>query len=289
MFKLQLSMEQSSKITMSSTFLNGNIEYTYQLQMRIGRLQANSIEITDSLPTRFFIQTNDKINGLPEYDHQRSNPIDCTRLFKLDLNAVNEMAIHWDQDSNTYVMGMYLVHRLSSNTLLNKLFTKRSKSAVDTLNFIIDKMAVFDPDVHSPTLYRFSLICPLSKIRIKVPVNSINCNHLQCFDAYTFILMNEKTPTWKCPCCNSPCLYDDMQINFYFLNILTDSYLPEFVEEIELLQDGTWRVCNARRMINIENVSRTNQIPFVDNGSLDGVIDLTIQDKEINVRQSGQN
>jgi len=272
---------------MNTILLNGNIEYTYQLQMRIGRVQANSTEIIDCLPMRFFFQTNDQINGLPEH-LQRSNPIDCTRLFKLDQNAVNEVAVHWDQDDNTYVMGMYLIQKLSLTTLLNKIFAKRPKSVEDTIAFINNKMTVFDPDVHTTTSYRFSLICPLSKIRIKIPVNSINCNHLQCFDASAFILMNEKTPTWKCPSCNIPCLFDDLQVNFYFLNILGDPHLSNFVEELELLQDGTWKQFDPRRMINTENASGTNRTPIVNNGSPDEVIDLTEQDEETSVSQPAQ-
>lgn len=289
-FKFKLTAEQSSNISRNINYLNDNIEYSCQLQMRIGHIQANSTEISDSLPIRYFIQTNGKINTPPEYDPQRSNPINITPLLKLDLNAMNEVAIHWELDGNTHVMGMYLVHRLNSKTLVNKLFAKKSKSAEDTLKFIIQKMSVFDPDVHTTTLFRFSVVCPLSKIRIKVPVNSVNCNHLQCFDAGTFILMNERTPTWKCPTCNIPCLYDDLQVNFYFLNVLANSYLTDSVEEIELLPNGTWRELGGRSMGSIENASEINQIPIANrpiNNIID-VIDLTSQDMENDDNESAQ-
>jgi len=79
-------------------------------------------------------------------------------------------------------------------------------------------------------------------MRIKIPVKSIHCDHLQCFDASKFILMNEKKPTWMCQTCDNPCLYDDLQIENYFLKIVSSKILKNWSKKIEILADGTWRV-----------------------------------------------
>ncbi|KAF0768912.1 Uncharacterized protein FWK35_00013366 [Aphis craccivora] len=79
-------------------------------------------------------------------------------------------------------------------------------------------------------------------MRIKIPVKSIHCDHLQCFDASKFILMNEKKPTWMCPIYDNPYLYDDLQIENYFLEIVSSKILKNWSKKIEILADGTWRV-----------------------------------------------
>ena len=34
------------------------------------------------------------------------------------------------------------------------------------------------------------------------PCRSSTCDHLQCFDASLYLMMNEKKPKWQCPVCN---------------------------------------------------------------------------------------
>ena len=34
------------------------------------------------------------------------------------------------------------------------------------------------------------------------PCRSSTCDHLQCFDASLYLMMNEKKPKWVCPVCN---------------------------------------------------------------------------------------
>ena len=65
----------------------------------------------------------------------------------------------------------------------------------------------------------------LGKIRMQVPTKPAQCEHLQCFDASLFLMMNEKKPTWKCPVCDNPARYSDLVVDgsvaivaLYFLN-----------------------------------------------------------------------
>ncbi|KAK6048431.1 MIZ/SP-RING zinc finger [Cooperia oncophora] len=44
--------------------------------------------------------------------------------------------------------------------------------------------------------------CPLSRTRITLPARCKKCPHLQCFDLYNYLQMNEKRPTWRCPVCS---------------------------------------------------------------------------------------
>ena len=66
------------------------------------------------------------------------------------------------------------------------------------------------------------------------------CKHLQCFDAATFLYMNEKKSTWKCPVCDQPALFEHLSIDGYFLNVINSQKLGCDEHEIQLHKDGSW-------------------------------------------------
>jgi len=90
------------------------------------------------------------------------------------------------------------------------------------------------------TSLRVSLACPLGKMRMSTPCRASTCSHLQCFDASLFLQMNERKPTWNCPVCDKAALYDTLVIDGYFQEVLSSSKLLPDVNEIQLLQDGSW-------------------------------------------------
>lgn len=221
-----------------------------------------STEVTDYLPLALNIQINGKECPLPPCKGNNNRvgtrriprPINCTHLLKLSPAVENKITISWFPDGKNYVMALFLVKKLNSNDLLKQLLDKGAKNIHETIDYIINKFESIDSDLATMSI-SFSLLCPLSKIRMKFPAKSMNCDHLQCFDANTFLLMNEQKPTWVCPTCNRPCLYDDIQIQTYFLDVLTSSKLPSSIQEIEILADGTWTFNeNTVENICIENI-----------------------------------
>lgn len=90
------------------------------------------------------------------------------------------------------------------------------------------------------TSLRVSLACPLGKMRMCTPCRASTCSHLQCFDASLFLQMNERKPTWNCPVCDKSALYDNLVIDGYFQEVLNSNKLLPDVNEIQLLQDGSW-------------------------------------------------
>lgn len=90
------------------------------------------------------------------------------------------------------------------------------------------------------TSLRVSLACPLGKMRMATPCRASTCLHLQCFDASLFLQMNERKPTWNCPVCDKPALYDNLVIDGYFQEVLNSNKLIPDGNEIQLLQDGSW-------------------------------------------------
>lgn len=106
---------------------------------------------------------------------------------------------------------------------------------------IVIKM--FQPDdtnvlVETNTL-KVSLICPLSKARIRIPSRTINCQHVQCFDLEPFLKMNENKNKWSCPVCNREASQWNLIVCSLFENILANVKRSE-VNDVEFLPDGNW-------------------------------------------------
>ena len=61
----------------------------------------------------------------------------------------------------------------------------------------------------TPVSETLTLRDPISISRIELPCKSWDCEHVACFDAQTFLSLNEQTPTWNCPICNRSISTDD--------------------------------------------------------------------------------
>ena len=70
-----------------------------------------------------------------------------------------------------------------------------------------------DDDLQIQNTLPVQLLCPLSKCRIKLPVRGQKCQHIQCYDADTYLLINERKPTWKCPVCDSLAPFDELFVD----------------------------------------------------------------------------
>ena len=52
-------------------------------------------------------------------------------------------------------------------------------------------------------------------MRMQLPCRAGTCTHLQCFDATTFLMMNEKKATWMCPVCDRNAPFHKLVIDGY--------------------------------------------------------------------------
>lgn len=104
-----------------------------------------------------------------------------------------------------------------------------------------------------------SLKCPLSYTRIRTPCRGIGCNHIQCFDATSYLQLQEQGPQWICPICNNSATFDNLAIDEYVRNILetTDS-----TEQVTIEPDGQWTTQTTEAPLKKSRVSHAN--PSVD-------------------------
>ena len=83
-----------------------------------------------------------------------------------------------------------------------------------------------------------SLKCPLSTLRIDTPCRSIGCQHNQCFDAASYLQLQEQAPTWTCPICNRHSPFETLAVDLYVEHILKSTSRND--EAVTIEPNGSW-------------------------------------------------
>ena len=82
-----------------------------------------------------------------------------------------------------------------------------------------------------------SLKDPISTLRIKTPCRSTVCTHNQCFDAESFLQLQEQAPTWTCPICNKTISYEGLAVDQYVEEILNKA---RNADQVTIEPNGDW-------------------------------------------------
>nr|VZI30166.1 unnamed protein product [Spirometra erinaceieuropaei] len=112
-------------------------------------------------------------------------------------------------------------------------------AASETLAMIKSKLTS-EEDLQSDGWIPVSLLCPLALTRIEIPVRSVNCDHLQCFDLSSYLTINKKRPRWSCPVCSSPAPFRDLRRDDFFVQLMADPSLKD-VKMVHVDANGHWR------------------------------------------------
>jgi len=252
-FQFLLSPTQATSIASNRDIQMGaKMDFLYQIQLRFFPLTAENTatELSDEFPPSVVVHVNGKQVQLPNpiptnkpgvEPKRPPKPVNITSLCKLSPILPNSVNIKWASEYNkTWVVGIWLVMKLTSDDLLDRLKKKGTRDTAYTKALIIDKLNDNDADVATTSL-KVTVSCPLGKMRMRVPCRPQTCSHLQCFDAATFLQMNERKPTWNCPVCDSKAFYNDLLIDGYFQEVLESKELPEDENDIILEADGSWK------------------------------------------------
>jgi E3 SUMO-protein ligase PIAS1 len=82
-----------------------------------------------------------------------------------------------------------------------------------------------------------SLKDPISTLRISTPCRSTVCTHNQCFDAESFLQLQEQAPTWTCPICNKTISYEGLAVDQYVEEILSK---VRSADQVTIQPNGEW-------------------------------------------------
>jgi len=252
-FTFVLSPTQATNIAVNRDIqIGARLDFLYQIQLRFFPLTAetSNVEISDEFPPSVVVHVNGKQVPLPNpiptnkpgvEPKRPPKPVNITPHCKLSPILPNAINIKWASEYNkTWVVGIWLVMKLTSDDLLDRLKKKGTRDPAYTKALIIEKLNDNDADVATTSL-KVTVSCPLGKMRMRVPCRPQTCSHLQCFDAATFLQMNERKPTWNCPVCDSKANYSDLLIDGYFQEVLESKELPEDENDIILEADGSWK------------------------------------------------
>jgi E3 SUMO-protein ligase PIAS1 len=105
------------------------------------------------------------------------------------------------------------------------------------------KVAAADDDIEMGDV-SMGLKCPLGAMRMTAPVRSSVCVHMQCFDALSFLSLNEQTPSWQCPICDKTINPESLFLDGYVLDILEK--VPDDEETVLVDAQGKWHTPNKK-------------------------------------------
>ncbi|XP_060805520.1 E3 SUMO-protein ligase PIAS3 isoform X2 [Amyelois transitella] len=246
-----LTPQQATEIASGKDIVgtSNKLDYVIQAQLRFCLLET-SCEQEDYFPPSVNVKVNNKMCPLPNpiptnkptpEPKRPPRPVNISSLVKLSPTVANTIQVSWGADfTRAYVLGVFMVRKLTSAELLQRLKNKGTKNPDYTRSLIKEKLSEdYDSEIATTSL-RVSLMCPLGKMRMSCPCRPANCPHLQCFDASLFLQMNERKPTWLCPVCDRPAPYDSLVVDGYFQEVLTSPRLAAECSEVQLHADGSW-------------------------------------------------
>ncbi|KAF7727363.1 SUMO ligase siz1 [Apophysomyces ossiformis] len=169
-------------------------------------------------------------------------PPDLTDMCRTD--QVNIIELVYANTAKTYVAEVAMVKHDSVEVLVGRMSDQKRMQKENVLQKLKERNQDADIVMESETV---STRCPLSFVRIKTPCRSSFCQHLQCFDAASFLSMNEQTPTWSCPVCFRHIeSFDELVVDGYFSDLL--SSVNEEVESIRIDPGGQIRQIATREV-----------------------------------------
>ncbi|XP_054926858.2 E3 SUMO-protein ligase PIAS1-like [Dermacentor andersoni] len=203
----------------------------------------------DSYPYDLRLEVNNQPLALPESIPVHSSgglsgrirlPINILPACYLDASVKNKVSVSWRPElDREYVAGLFLVRKKSVATILHELRQRRMQSATLTKALVkkkVQRQASCD-DIAVTSLH-ISLTCPLSKKRMSVPCRAEECKHLQCFDAPSYLQVNETRPTWTCPVCGKRAPFSSLVVDQLFVRIVAEA--PGNCDSVVFREDGSW-------------------------------------------------
>lgn len=168
-----------------------------------------------------------------------ARPADLTPYFALYEKLILVRIVYSDA-LEKYILYTYIVEELPLETLVDQI-SKKAHIPTSATKVQIQKQNEASEDDCDIVVATSSLTlrCPLTYARMKIPVRSIECDHIQCFDCESFLSMQLKIPLWQCPVCSKYVDQNLLVVSDYLQEILAET--TESVDSVVLNADGTWK------------------------------------------------
>lgn len=164
-----------------------------------------------------------------------TRPADITDHIRKKPGYPNQVVITYALTQKRFFVVVNLVQRNPVEKLVTELKARKTISKEQVIREM--KNRAEDSDIVATSTV-MSLKCPLSTLRIEVPCRSVLCTHNQCFDASSFLQLQEQAPTWTCPVCSKATSFESLQIDQYVDDILNST--PVDVDQVVIEPNGRW-------------------------------------------------
>ncbi|CAI4915914.1 ANM_HP_G0102440.mRNA.1.CDS.1 [Saccharomyces cerevisiae] len=182
------------------------------------------------------VQIKDNIRGFKSKPGT-AKPADLTPHLK-PYTQQNNVELIYAFTTKEYKLFGYIVEMITPEQLLEKVLQHPKIIKQATLLYLKKTLREDEEMGLTTTSTIMSLQCPISYTRMKHPSKSINCKHLQCFDALWFLHSQLQIPTWQCPVCQIDIALENLAISEFVDDILQNC--QKNVEQVELTSDGKW-------------------------------------------------
>lgn len=163
------------------------------------------------IPLNFSLIVNHTKFTLPVNCSQRSKRF-WINIYPALNKGKNSIHFTSNQTSgSSFIFVCSLFHPFSQHQFSTRLINFPHLGVNDWKN-ALSKSSTKESDLSSASL-TISLICPLGLDRMNIPVRSINCTHISCFDFITYLRFQSEYGSWKCPLCSHECTFDDLRLD----------------------------------------------------------------------------
>lgn len=104
----------------------------------------------------------------------------------------------------------------------------------------------------------FTLMDPISKQRINIPVRGQNCNHVECFDKDSFLRSNRRKLEWACPICSQKIKEDQLIVDGLFSSIIAKTFTTCTATELD--SQGGWSPVYHNKVFRVRTVDLENDL-----------------------------
>ncbi|GME81311.1 unnamed protein product [Ambrosiozyma monospora] len=162
-----------------------------------------------------------------------AKPADLTEHIK--MSEKNYVDVLYAYAKDDFLMYIYICERVSVATLEREVLAQPHISKEQTVALMKRLNAEVGLETSKELI---SLADPCSFLRMEHPCRSIKCEHIQCFDASSFLTLQKQATTWLCPVCSKKLKMKHLAIDDYFNEII--SATAENIQTVQLDQDGNW-------------------------------------------------
>ncbi|KAI9842521.1 MAG: SUMO ligase siz1 [Thelocarpon superellum] len=164
-----------------------------------------------------------------------TRPADITSFLHKVEKYENTVSLTYALTHKRYCFVVNLVRTHSVTELVGQLSARRAISKESVIREMVAKAQDTDLIATSTVM---SLKCPLSTLRMDLPCRSTVCTHIQCFDATSFLQLQQQAPTWTCPICNKIVSFEALAVDQYVHDILKAT--PRSTEQVTIEPTGDW-------------------------------------------------